>query len=455
MNITSAGIGSGLDLEGIIEAYINAEAIPTEIRLQNKEVRLTTELSGVGQFKSALSTFESVVKKLGAADAFNKQVVEASTEDITVETNGYASNGSFEIEVQQLAQGSRRQSTAFGASTDTVGTGTLTFTAGANTFDVAIDGADSLSVIRDKINEKSDNFGVTANIINADGGSFLVFNSSISGDTNNLTISNNNTSLDAISTNTTQGVDDVAKSAIVTVDNNTVTQDTNVFKNIIEDVTFTAKVANPGNPTILTVSQDEDNGETLIKEFVDAYNALRGTLDSLGNAENGALAFDANVRQVKAQLNAIVTDAVGGLTGSNTSLSDIGVTIDKTGRLEINPVGIGTMKSGTEKLSDALQNNLQEVGQIFASANGVAPKLTDLIESYNGSDGTLTLRSTELNRQVSGIRDEYDALESRLRDYEDRLRSQFAFLDSTVASYNATGSWLTQTLSGLTPKKSS
>ena len=74
MNITSAGIGSGLDLEGIIEAYINAEAIPTEIRLQNKEIRLTTELSGVGQFKSALSTFESVVKKLGATDAFNSFV---------------------------------------------------------------------------------------------------------------------------------------------------------------------------------------------------------------------------------------------------------------------------------------------------------------------------------------------------------------------------------------------
>lgn len=52
MNITSAGIGSGLDLEGIITAYINAEAIPSEIRLQEKEDRLKTEISGVGAFKS-------------------------------------------------------------------------------------------------------------------------------------------------------------------------------------------------------------------------------------------------------------------------------------------------------------------------------------------------------------------------------------------------------------------
>lgn len=453
MNITSAGIGSGLDLEGIITAYINAEAIPHELRLQNKEERLTTELSGVGQFKSALSNFEAVIKKLNSAEDFNKQVSESSSEDVTVTTNGYASNGSFSIEVEQLAQGSRRQSTAFGASTDTVGTGTLTFTAGADTFDVDIDGADDLSAIRDKINEQSGNFGVTANIINVQSGSYLVFNSSSTGDTNNLTISTSDASLDAISTNSTQGVNDIAKSARAYVDGNLVEQDSNEFKNIIEDVTFTAKAENMGNPATITISQDEENGSKLVNEFVGAYNALRGTLDLLGNAENGALAFDANVRQVKAQLNAIVTDTVSGLSGGNTSLSDIGITIDKTGRLEVNPIPIGSMKSGTDKLADALKFNLQEVGEIFASTDGVASKLTTLIESYNGTNGTLTLRNTALSKQVSGIRDEYSALETKLRDYEDRLRKQFSYLDSTVASYNATGSWLASTLESMQPKK--
>ncbi|GAA5132071.1 flagellar filament capping protein FliD [Thalassotalea piscium] len=454
MNVTSAGIGSGLDLEGIIEAYINAEAIPHELRLQNKEKRITTELSGVGQFKSALSNFQSVLKKLGSPEDFNKQISASSSDAVEVTTNGYASNGSFAIEVEQLAQGSRRQSTAFAASTDTVGTGTLTFSAGANTFDVNVDGTDDLSAIRDKINEQSGNFGVTANIINVQSGSYLVFNSSVSGDANNMTISSSDASLDAISTNTTQGVNDIAKSARAYVDGNLVEQDTNEFKNIIEDVTFTAKAENMGNPATISISQDEENGSKLVNEFVDAYNALRGTLDVLGNAENGALAFDANVRQVKAQLNSIVTESVSGLTGVHKGLSDIGVTIDKTGRLEVNPVSIGTMKSGTERLEDALKFNLEEVGEIFASSNGVSSKLTTLIESYNGSNGTLTLRNTELSKQASGIRDEYSALETRLRDYEDRLRRQFSYLDSTVASYNATGSWLASTLESMQPKKS-
>ncbi|XQW85815.1 flagellar filament capping protein FliD [Thalassotalea piscium] len=454
MNVTSAGIGSGLDLEGIITAYINAEAVPSELRLQNKEERLGTELSGVGQFKSALSNFESVLKKLSDTEDFNKQITESSSSAVDVTTNGYASNGSFAIEVEQLAQGSRRQSTAFASSTDTVGTGTLTFTAGSDTFDVDIDGADDLSAIRDKINEQSGNFGVTANIINVQSGSYLVFNSSSTGDTNNLTISTSDASLDAISTNTTQGTDDIAKSARAYVDGNLIEQDTNEFKNIIEDVTFTAKSENMGSPAIITISQDEENGSTLINEFVDAYNSLRSTLDVLGNAESGALAFDANVRQVKSQLTSIVTDTVSGLSGSNTSLSDIGITIDKTGLLEVNPAGIGTMKSGTEKLEEALKFNLEEVGEIFASSDGVVSNLSTLIESYNGSSGTLTIRNTALNKEYSGIKDEYTALETKLRDYEDRLRSQFSYLDSTVASYNATGSWLTATLESMQPSKS-
>ncbi|MCW8833382.1 MAG: hypothetical protein OQK03_08705, partial [Colwellia sp.] len=123
-NITSLGIGSGLDLEGIVTAFIDAEAIPTEIRLQEKEERLNVELSGIGSFKSALSTFNTTLEKLAKDDAFNQQTIAVSTEDVSVTTNGFASNGEFSIEVQQLAQGSRLKSAAFASSADTVGSGT-------------------------------------------------------------------------------------------------------------------------------------------------------------------------------------------------------------------------------------------------------------------------------------------------------------------------------------------
>ncbi|GHF80291.1 flagellar filament capping protein FliD [Thalassotalea marina] len=444
MNITQAGIGSKLDLEGIIEAYINAEAIPREIRLQRKEERLNTELSGVGQFKSALSSFESILKKLSDTSDFNKQNVSVSNGDITAETNGFASNGNFEINVVQLATGSKYQSQLVTSDPTTVGSGTLTFDAGGNSFNVAIDATDDLKAIRDKINEASDNIGIVANVINVDGGSYLTYTSELTGATNNLTVSTSDASLAAISTSATQT--QTAQDAIIEVDGNSVSQASNVFKNIIEDVTITAVKETAGDKSQLSVTQDKENGKKLIDDFIKSYNTLIDNLDFLSEPENGKLAFDPNIRAIKGQMSTIVIDAVSGLSGSISSLGDIGITLNKDGRLEASSIPIGTMPSGSEKLDSALESNLDEIGELFASSNGVTSQLLTLVESYNGSDGSLTLRKTSLSAEVKGLEDEWQALEDRLRDYEDTLRKRFAFLDQTVAVFNATGDFITNAL---------
>lgn len=442
MNITSAGIGSGLDLESIIEAFVTAESVPVEIRLQQKEERINLELSGIGSFKSSLSTFQTIVDKLKSADDLSEQILDVSTDDVSITTNGSASNGSFSIDVQQLAQGSRLQSTAIASSSTTVGNGTLTFTAGTNTFDVAIDATDDLSAIRDKINAESSNFGVTANIINSDGAAHLVYKSAISGDANNLTITTSDASLADISTSTTQDpVNDIAKSSIVLVDGFTVTSDTNELKNVIEDVTIVANKVST-SATTLDISQNHEVASQLIHDFVDGYNALAENMLGLGAPKAGRLAFDPDLRSMKGQLNDILINSVSGLSGGIDKLSDIGVTVDRYGKLEISPIGIGTLASGKEQLADAIENNLDQVGELFASTDGIVSQLTSLIDNYNDSDGTLTKRQTFLNKDLSSISDEYDDLESRLRNYEDMLRKRFSFLDSTVAGYDATAAWL-------------
>lgn len=451
-NITSLGIGSGLQLESIVEAYINAEAIPQELRLQEKEERLGLELSGVGSFKSAMSSFNDILTKLTKDDAFNKQVVSSSSDAIAVKSNGFASNGSFSIDVQQLAQGSRLQSTSFTSSTDTVGTGVLTLTAGSNTFDVSVDGADDLSAIRDKINAEADNFGVTANIINSDSGSYLVYSSSISGDANNLSVTTSDASLDAISTNNTQDpVNDIAKSSQVLVDGNLITSDTNELKNVIEDLTITVnEVTSVGSPAVITVAQDTENGSELIDEFIEGYNALVDNLTGLGAPKQGRLAFDPNVRQVKGQLADITIQTVSGLSGSLTGLSDLGLELNRDGRLEKSTFSSANIPSGQERLDNALENNLEEVGELFASTNGIATQMAEMIDAYIASDGVLTKREDTLNERVSSIPDEWAALEDRLRSYEETLRKQFSFLDTTVSQYNATAEWLASSLASVT-----
>lgn len=451
-SITSLGIGSGLQLESIVEAYINAEAIPQEVRLQEKEERLTLELSGVGSFKSALSSFNDTLEKLTASDAFNKQVVSSSSSAIDVKSNGFASNGDFNVEVQQLATGTRLNSQSFTSSSDIVGSGTLTFGNGTDSFDVAIDIADNLSVIRDKINAQSENFGVTANIINAQSGSFLVFDSQVTGASNALTISTSDASLDAISTNNTTAR--AAQNAAITIDGIAVSSDSNEFKNVIEDLTITAKeVTSVGAPAVIAIEQDTESGSTLIDEFISGYNALVDHLTGLSAPKQGRLAFDPNVRQVKRELTDIAIQGVTGLSGSLNGLSDIGLEINRDGRLEKSTFSSNNIPSGQQRLDNALENDLSNLGELFASSDGIATKMADMIDGYISSSGVLTQRETTLNERVNGIADEYSELQTRLRSYEDTLRKQFTYLDGVIAQYSKTGDFLTASLANLTPKK--
>ncbi len=446
-NITSLGIGSGLQLESIVEAYINAEAIPQEIRLQEKEDRLGLELSGVGSFKSSLSSFNDILKKLTETNAFNKQVVSSSSTAIEVKSNGFASNGSFNVEVNQLATGTRLNSQTFTSSSDpnVVGSGTLTFANGTDTFDVIIDDTDNLSAVRDKINAQSENFGVTANIINNGTDSFLVFDSQVTGSANALTITTSDPSLDAMSTDNIPVTP--AQDAKITIDGTLISSSTNEFKNNIEDVTITVKeVTTAGNPAALTIAQDKESGSELIDEFISGYNTLVNELTGLGAPKQGRLAFDPNVRQVKRQLTDIAIQAVSGLSGSLGSLSDIGLELNRDGFLEKSTFTSANIPTGQERLDNALNNNSSDLGELFASSNGIATQMADMIDGYIASDGVLTTRQTTLNERVSGIADEWTELEERLRSYEETLRKQFSFLDATVSQYNATATWLTSAL---------
>jgi flagellar hook-associated protein 2 len=444
MNITSAGIGSGLDLESIIEAFVTSESLPTEIRLQEKEDRVNTELSGLGSFKSSLSTFQTIINKLASIDDFNEQVIDASNDDISVSTNGFASNGQFSVEVLQLAQATKIQTPNFTDSSTTVGAGTLSLGSGDDSFDVIIDPSDDLSAIRDKINGHDDNFGVIVSLVNADAGTYLSYSTSKTGVANELTVTTADTALDDLSTNATMITS--AQDAKIEIDGNLITHSTNEFKNSIEDVTIVANNQSASGAAVLDISQNQDVASSLIHEFVDGYNALVENMIGLAAPKFGRLAFDTDLRAMKGQLNDVVINAVSGLSGDIQSLNDIGVSLNKEGKLEISPLGIGTMDTGVEKLAGAIEHNIDEVGQLFASTDGVVSQLTELISNYNDSDGSLTRRQSFLNADLTSISDEYDALEERLRNYEDTLRSRFSFLDSTVAQYDATSSWLTTAL---------
>lgn len=112
MAITSAGVGSGLDLEAIIAATIDAENTPKLARFEKQESAVNLQLTALGQIKSDLSTFEDSVDILKDLTNFEKRTATVTQPDdngdvISVSAESTATAGSFDIDVKQLAQGSR------------------------------------------------------------------------------------------------------------------------------------------------------------------------------------------------------------------------------------------------------------------------------------------------------------------------------------------------------------
>lgn len=111
-----------------------------------------------------------------------------------------------------------------------------------------IEAGSSLEDIRKAVNSSQDNFGVTADIINTGDQARLVFRSNVSGEGNDLTVTNDNAEFDAISTQANGGgaggmaiADaDKATDAIIEIDGIQARNDTNTFEDVIQGSTITA-----------------------------------------------------------------------------------------------------------------------------------------------------------------------------------------------------------------------
>lgn len=199
MSIGSLGIGSGMDLESLVKEMVSAQK-DAKVRLYQNQINgYEAELSALGQVGSAIDSFKDSVKTLNDEDLFTgrdaKIAQKEGEEVLSITTDNTASNGSYSIDVNQIAKGSRVMSApgVFSSADDVITKkdDTLTFIAGDNKFSIDIAAGTTLSELRNLINRSEDNFGVSANLVDdGNGNFFFTATSSIQGAGNTLRIMN-------------------------------------------------------------------------------------------------------------------------------------------------------------------------------------------------------------------------------------------------------------------------
>jgi len=447
--ITSAGLGSGLDIEGLVSKLVASEGQPASVRLATKEAKLQADLSALGSLKSALSVFQTSVQGLKDISAFQARTATSGNTDLfTVAANSSAVAGSFSIKVEQLAQPAKLRSGDFSSDTAVLGAGTLAISLGTNSFNISVAGDTTLAGIRDAINQATDNPGIKATIIKVDSGSQLVLTSDKVGAANAISIAA--TDADALDGNdltrlATASLTSIqtASDAIIYVDGQKVTKDSNSFSDVISGVTFTLKKADLSKTENLSIALDKDSAKSKVNEFIKAYNALAGAMSGLStyNAETkqaSRLFGDSTLRGVQNQIRQVLENPVSGVPGAST-LAEIGIKTNKNGVLELDAT----------KLDSIINSNFESVSQLFASTDGLSKRFDNVLKNYLSSDGALSSRVEGVNKQIRGITDQRQNLNIRLAALESRYRKQFTAMDALVGQLQATGSYLSQQLDNL------
>jgi len=447
MGLTSVGIGSGLDIGGIVTALVNAESAGKIAKFDVNEGKINAQISGIGSLKSAMSEFQDKLATLSKPETFSSQKVALSTKDFfSASVSPDAVAGKYEVKVGQLAQSQKVGTAVVADKTSPIGEGSLTISVGSgDTFVIEVSDTDSLTDIMEKINKSDDNDGVTATIINGELGPQLVLGSNKTGEDNLITVTAANTGAGTGLTDTfTMTELTPAKNAEVFIDGVKVVSQSNTIDEAITGVSLTLTAADIGKTTTITVSKDSAKTKSAISGFVESYNALMGTIKDLSgyNPDTkaaGILQGDALPRSIQSQMRSMISSSYDTADGSMT-LASLGIKTTREGLLEIDDA----------MLTDAIKNDKGTIAELFsAEDSGLAAKMDGLVDNYVQSGGILDGRDNTLDEQLTRIADSREQLSRRMSAYSDRLYKQFNAMDLVVANLNSQSSMLQSRLDSL------
>ncbi|MEZ9369401.1 flagellar filament capping protein FliD [Shewanella sp. 10N.286.51.B2] len=448
MGLTSVGIGSGMDIAGIVTALVDAESAGKIATFNATEGKLNAQISGIGLLKSSLSEFQTSLKVLTESATFDSHKVSQSNSDyFNATVDESAVPGKYQVIVEQLAQSQKVGSAAVVDADSPIGEGSLSIGVGSDSFDIEVGAEDSLTDIMEKINAAEDNDGVTATIINGDNGPQLILGAKNTGTDNLITVT-------ATDTDGGTGLADAftmteltpAQDAVLTVDGVTITSTSNDVSDVITGVSLELTDADIGKTTTITVDENTEKATTAINDFVESYNALMTTMQDLSRydpatEESGILQGDPLTRTLQSQLRNIISSSFETSSGSGSQmLMNIGITTTREGLLEIDD----------DKLSEAIEADKGGIKEMFITEDtGLASRLDTFVESYLETGGIIDGRDETVNNQLSRLEDSREALDLKMSAYSDRLYKQFNAMDLVVASLNSQSSSLFNALDSM------
>ncbi|WP_298234198.1 flagellar filament capping protein FliD [uncultured Azohydromonas sp.] len=459
MTISSAGIGSGIDVQSLVSQLMALERKPIE-QLKTAASSIQTQVSAYGKVQSLMSTLRDSAAALAKSSLWTQGTATASdTTVLTATSSGSVSAGEYDVTVNKMARAQSLYSRAMQPS-DPLGTGSLTIGLVEDygpppkykdgTSPVTLDFTDpdtTLSQVRDRINAAG--AGVVASLVtNIDGTVQLSLTSKNTGTKDQIEMVGSG----GLGEFSFAGPNDVggtmtegqkAQNAEITINGMTVESTTNEFKNVIGGVTLKV-LKTSSDPVKVSSAADAAAQQKAVEDFMAAYNALNSYLRDQTKYDEAAkkgspLQGDSTALGLRSQMRLLLQGS-NGASPVYGSLASIGFSTATD----------GTLKLDTAKLKTALQQP-EEVAKLFSTTddtvpgnNGFGVRFSDLIDRLTRSDGVLSTRTAGLQSKLKRNQTEQEKIEERVARTQARLEKQYQALDTKMSSLNSLAAQVTR-----------
>ena len=470
--VNALGAGSGIDIKQLANDLVNATREPRQAIIDDKIAKSEARISGYGVLRFSIDELKRAFEGLNDLSDFSSlQANNSQPSAFGVVAAPTAAAAAYSVKVNQVAEAQRMATNGFAERSTPLNGGAafdlnLSVNGGATqTINVATDTpAGMVSAINGA------GLGLSAQLIQTSGSEpWKVVITGQTGEAQQFTLSStssvdlglpsyqpdpNDPNAPAVLVNAGNLLQ-TAQDAQIEVNGLAISRASNTINDVVDGVTFNLFTPTSGNAR-LELNRDTSGIvgriENLVAAYADFEENLKIMTDRGSDVEEfgGILAGDRLVQSIRAQVREMLT-ANSSTPGSTIQAPrDVGLSFDRNGALQLDK----------DKLAEALQNNFDEVAQMFsantnnqstfsAAPAGVAGDAVKKLDAMLRSTGLLAQQTNNANKQIDQYKVQLERLEDQMQKLLDRYMRQFAAMESIVGSSNSLRESLKGTFEGL------
>ena len=466
-SISSPGIGSGMDIAGIVNKLSDLERQPL-VQLKKQVGTLESRLSVYGQVKSKMASLQDAATKLTNDDAWSQfKVTSSNNAAVTATAGSNAMPVKVDFEVLKLAKGQVSsfatvavdQSLRHGSLEIQQGSwasGVFSPNGGVPTVISVESGQNTVATIAAKINSSGGN--VQAYVVQDASGERLVLRSSTTGKDQGFDVSfepsnpgqnngngNGNGQQEPTLSFLQPFGEQFAQDAQFKVDGIELTSPSNTVTQALPGLSLSLQQVTSA-PVKISVENDQEAVKKNIQALIDSFNALNSTLANAtkysGDTKSSApLQGDSTAVGVQNSLRSLFRSEMPGLPF--TRLSDVGISFQRDGSLGVD----------SKKFENALANSTA-MKSLFKDSTGTenigfAKNIESFIKKTLDTDGRVAVRAEALQSAIKRNQQDQERVNERADRAQARLFKVYNSMDSKVGSLNALNSYVSQQLAAM------